>query len=183
MSIVELKVAKVRLHFAILCVRIRFHVYMLFAAMGLLIDELPGKSRTGKVAGFAALVLVVSATGLLASEPFVRAVAGFVTGGLLVVPVSAASGLLWAYREGRSTPKRAPLRGLIRLADWLGLETRRAIKALAGDYAAEIRRLRRERRHWAAKWNHCLAWGYAVWYVFRSPFDMLVRYLVRALRG
>lgn len=82
-------------------------------------------------------------------------------------------------RRRRSTP----LRGLTRFADLFGLQTRKAIKSLAGDYAVEVRRLRRERRPWMARWSVVLAWGYALWYVFRSPVDWAVSYVLKSLRG
>jgi hypothetical protein len=78
---------------------------------------------------------------------------------------------------------RHPLYGLVRLADFFGLETRAAIKALAGDYDAEIRRLRSEGRVVAARWNEWLAWGCAIRYVFRGALEQLLRYFVKSLGG
>lgn len=79
--------------------------------------------------------------------------------------------------------RKPPLRGLVRFADLFGLETRKAIKAMAGDYHVEIRRLRRERRWAMARWNAVLAWGYAGWFVLRSPVDKLTQYATKAWRG
>lgn len=78
--------------------------------------------------------------------------------------------------------RRPPLRSLCRVADFFGLETRKAIKALAGDYEPEIRRLRRERRSHAARWNVILAWLYAIWMVLKSPWEWVVRHVLNALR-
>jgi hypothetical protein len=84
-------------------------------------------------------------------------------------------------RSSMRARRRQPLRTLARWADCFGLPTRKAIKALVGDYAVEIRRLRRERRKWMARWNVCLAWGFATWYVIRGPFDAVVQYLVKSI--
>ncbi len=79
--------------------------------------------------------------------------------------------------------QRPPLRGLVHVADVLPIPTRKAIKAMAGDYVDEVRRLHAEGRPGMAKWNVVLAWGCAAWYVLRSPFDWIVSLLLKNLRG
>jgi hypothetical protein len=61
-----------------------------------------------------------------------------------------------------SRSKRSPMRGIQRFADFLGLRARKAVKALAADYEVEIKRLKREDRHWAVRWNIALAWAAAI---------------------
>ncbi len=78
---------------------------------------------------------------------------------------------------------RQPLRGLIRFADLFGLHSRRAIKELAGDYAVEVKRLRRERRYGMARWNSFLAWCYAGWYVLQAPVAWAVQVARKMLKG
>lgn len=92
-------------------------------------------------------------------------------------------GLSGDIRWGGARRRGPPLRGLVRFADWFGLDTRKAIKALAGDFSVEIRRLRRERRDYVANWNLILAWGYAIWYVFRAPFDFILNTATRLFKG
>jgi hypothetical protein len=75
------------------------------------------------------------------------------------------------------------LRNLTNFADFFALPTRKVIKALAGDYDAEIRRLRQARRPFAARWNMGLAWGVALWYVLRSPVDRVLQYLIKSFKG
>lgn len=74
-----------------------------------------------------------------------------------------------------------PLRLLIRAADFVGLKARRQIKAMAGDMDVEIRRLRRERRPIAVRWNIAQAWFYAAQIVFRSPLESLAGLIRRQL--
>lgn len=76
---------------------------------------------------------------------------------------------------------KPPLKGLIRFADFTGLKTRKQIKAMAGDMDVEIRRLRKAHRRIAARWNVCMAWGYAMYYVARSPLDKLAAYLLHKI--
>lgn len=78
-------------------------------------------------------------------------------------------------RLSTTSRSRPPLRSLVRIADLFGIGTRKAIKAMAGDYDVEIRRLRRERRSAAAKWNVMLAWGTALSILLRSPFTFLLK--------
>lgn len=86
--------------------------------------------------------------------------------------------------QQRSKRKQTPnLRSLVRFADFFGLHTRKAIKALAGDFSAEVQRLKRARRPHMARWNVCLAWLYTFWIVAKAPMDMLLRYLVKAFGG
>jgi hypothetical protein len=88
------------------------------------------------------------------------------------------------YRVSDDKPTAKPsLKGLERFADWFGIPTSKALKGLAGDYSAEIERLWGEGRTHAARWNMALAWGYSLWYVARSPFDSLVRYVMKSFRG
>jgi hypothetical protein len=84
--------------------------------------------------------------------------------------------------EPRSEPEPT-LQGLFRFADWFGLNTRKAIKALAGDYEVEIRRLRQEGRPGVAQWNSVLAWGYALVLVLKSPVSWVVSRALNAFRG
>lgn len=83
-------------------------------------------------------------------------------------------------RRKRRSP---PLRQLVRLADFLPLTSRKQVKAMAGDYYAEIIRLRRERRYKAARWNEVLAWGYTAWYVLRGPIDQLISTVRKVVKG
>jgi hypothetical protein len=80
-------------------------------------------------------------------------------------------------------PKRPKLGALNRMADYLGLELRKRIKALAGDYDAEIQRLYSEGRYRAAQWNKWLAWGYAGFYVLRAPIDWLSSFVIAKFTG
>lgn len=86
----------------------------------------------------------------------------------------------------KSEPRRRSkpaLRGLIRVADLFGLQTRKQIKAMAGDFQAEITRLRRARRPMYARWNAVLAWGYAIYFVLRAPVDKLLSIVRRSMLG
>jgi hypothetical protein len=87
--------------------------------------------------------------------------------------------------EHFESPKadRADLDRLIRLSDFIGLITRKEIKALAGDYCAEIMRLRKGGRVLAARWNVCLAWYYTLGLIVRSPFARALQYLIKTFRG
>ena len=84
---------------------------------------------------------------------------------------------------GKNRSRTASLKGLIRFADLFGLGTRRSIKALAGDYDIEIRRLLRERRPHMARWNAGSAWGYALWSVLGAPSDRLVGFAIKLWGG
>ena len=75
------------------------------------------------------------------------------------------------------------LKRISNFADFWGLGLRKRIKATAGDFDAEIRRLHKEKRFRMAKWNVILAWGYAIWYVLRGPYDLVKGALVKALKG
>lgn len=80
-------------------------------------------------------------------------------------------------------PQRPTLTGLTQFADWCPLDLRKRLKALAGDYDAEIIRLHGDARYPAARWNKFLAWTYALWYVLRSPLDRAAEILVKAFTG
>lgn len=89
-----------------------------------------------------------------------------------------------ARRAGAGSKRRKPpLSGLIRLADILPLPTRKKLKALAGDYDPEIRRLRRAHRHRAATWNSVLAWLIAIRIVLGAPVEWALRVLLKLFRG
>jgi hypothetical protein len=79
----------------------------------------------------------------------------------------------WAETaSGRAYPRRESSLGtLARFAELFPASTAKAIRALAGDYDDRIRGLRRDHRNWAARWSVGLAWGCAMWYVLRWPFD------------
>ena len=47
----------------------------------------------------------------------------------------------------------------------------------------EVKRLHKEKRYRMAKWNVFLAWGYAIWYVLRGPWDFVRDVLVKAMKG
>lgn len=79
--------------------------------------------------------------------------------------------------------QRPQLHGIVQFADWLPLELRKRVKALAGDYDAEIGRLHDQGRYRVARWNRALAWIYALWYVLRSPVDRIMGLLVKAFTG
>lgn len=85
--------------------------------------------------------------------------------------------------HSRLKGRRLPLRGLVRLADFLPLPTRKKVRALAGDYDLEIRRLRRARRHSAATWNSALAWLIAIRIVLGAPVEWVLRVLLKLFRG
>lgn len=82
------------------------------------------------------------------------------------------------------TRKRQPpsLRGLVHFADWLGLDLRKRINALAGDYDAEIRPLCRDDSYITARWNKALAWAFALWYIGRVPWDWIRGLLMLAVK-
>lgn len=75
------------------------------------------------------------------------------------------------------------LKSVAAFADLWGLELRKRIKSMAGDYDIEIRRIHKEKRYRMAKWNKVLAWGYAIWYVLRGPYDLVRGALVKAMKG
>jgi hypothetical protein len=83
----------------------------------------------------------------------------------------------------KDPPTRSVLYALVRVADVLPIATRKAIKALAGDYMHEVQRLYSEGRPGMAKWNVCLAWCCAAWYVLRSPVDWVLAYVLKSMRG
>lgn len=76
-----------------------------------------------------------------------------------------------------------PLRLLIRAADFVGLKARKQIKAMAGDMDVEIRRLRRQRRPFAVRWNIAQAWFYAGQIVLRGPLESVVKLVQRQFLG
>lgn len=78
---------------------------------------------------------------------------------------------------------RASLKAMSHFADFFPLELRKRIKALAGDYEVEIKRLHKEKRYKTARWNKVLAWGYAIGYVLRGPFDWFAEALIKSWKG
>lgn len=81
-------------------------------------------------------------------------------------------------------PSQPPsIKGILHFADFFGLATRKSIKAMAGDYDDEIRRIHADGRVWTAKYNKLLAWGYALWYVLRGPLDGAVQYLMGSFKA
>lgn len=83
-------------------------------------------------------------------------------------------------RAGNSLqrPLKPKLEQLTKFADLFGLNLRKRLKALVGDYGVEIERLHRAGDYKMARWQKTLAWGYALWYVARGPIDMAVGYVV-----
>lgn len=80
--------------------------------------------------------------------------------------------------------RRQPsLKGISNFADFFGLGLRKRIKAVAGDYEVEIKRLHKEKRYKTAKWNKALAWSYAIWYVLRGPVDWFAETLIKSWKG
>jgi hypothetical protein len=72
---------------------------------------------------------------------------------------------------------------LMKRADWFPLELRKKLRAMAGDYDAEIRRLHVEERFRAARWNGFMARWCFWWYVLRGPVDWAVGLLVKTFTG
>ena len=77
--------------------------------------------------------------------------------------------------------KTSPVRGIVRMADILGLGLRREIKAMAAEFEVEIKRLRRERRPAMARWNIILAWATAVQLCFLAVPEKLRGWIRTAL--
>lgn len=75
------------------------------------------------------------------------------------------------------------LKNISNFADFFGLELRKRIKAVAGDFEVEIQRLHKEKRFRTAKWNKALAWSYAFWYVIRGPIDWLAEAVIKPWKG
>lgn len=73
--------------------------------------------------------------------------------------------------------------GISNFADFWGLGLRKRIKACAGEFDVEVKRLHKEKSYRMAKWNVVLAWGYAVWYVVRGPWDWVFGALIKALKS
>ena len=87
-------------------------------------------------------------------------------------------------RRPRVRRKSAPsLQHILNFADFWGLGLRKRIKACAGEFDVEVNRLHKEKRYRMAKWNVVLAWGFAIWYVLRGPYDLVKGALVKALKG
>jgi hypothetical protein len=94
------------------------------------------------------------------------------------------------WSEYRSKPqrrtvmrKRPSLKSLTYFADLWPLGLRRRLKALAGDYDADIRAMHKQHRYRMARWNALLAWGHALWYVVRGPVDGIVTWAIKAWKG
>lgn len=110
---------------------------------------------------------------------------------LLTVGVAACGVILgqlfdrvWRARTNQKPKPITPsLKSISNFADFFGLGLRKKIKAMAGDFDIEIQRLRKEKRFKTAKWNKALAWGYAVWYVLRGPFDWIVETFIKSKKG
>ena len=83
----------------------------------------------------------------------------------------------------KAAPKKPSLRGIVRFADALPLGLRKRVKAMAGDYDAEIALLHKQRRYRMAKWNARLAWLTAAWMVLRAPLDALKSWVMKATIG
>ena len=73
--------------------------------------------------------------------------------------------------SGAAPVKPPSISRLSRLADITPLRLRKKIKALAGDYQAEIDSLSLQGRFRMAKWNKCLAYLNCIALVLRSPVD------------
>lgn len=92
--------------------------------------------------------------------------------------------LKWKLGGSRKLQIHPPsLNRVSNFADFWGLGLRKRIKAVAGDYDVEVKRLHKEKRYRMAKWNVVLAWGYAIWYVLRGPYDLVKGAMVKALKG
>lgn len=89
----------------------------------------------------------------------------------------------WLLPASCACRQRLSLDRLSRFADWFPLDLRKRLKALAGDYDAEIVRLHAEGRSSVARWNKCLAWCYAICYVARGPFDRIASLFVKGNAG
>lgn len=85
--------------------------------------------------------------------------------------------------EEPAEPTKPSLQPICDFADLFGLQVRKKIKAVAGDYDEEIARLHKQRRYKTAQWNRILAWGYAILYVLRGPLDWVTDYLISAVKG
>ncbi|MDP2034178.1 MAG: hypothetical protein Q8K29_12270 [Polaromonas sp.] len=81
-------------------------------------------------------------------------------------------------------PQQLPrLDSLNSIAEWLPLGMRKKIKAMAADYADEIRCIHARGEYRKAQWNKRLAWGYAIWYVVRGPVDAVKDWLIASFKG
>ena len=107
--------------------------------------------------------------------------------GLTSICLGAVIGMLMFERARGAARKSAhqppSLLGISNFADFWGLGLRKRIKACAGELDVEVKRLHKEKRYRMAKWNVVLAWGYAIWYVLRGPYDLVRGALVKALKG
>lgn len=93
------------------------------------------------------------------------------------------AGKMVSWRFQARARKRPSLKGLQNFADYLPLEMRKTVKAMVGDFDAEIMRLHKQHRYGAARWNKGLAWSYAVWYMARGPLDWVISKFVKAHTG
>jgi hypothetical protein len=110
----------------------------------------------------------------------------------LVVSLMATTGTAWTLlllitrKLGGSRKSQIHPPSLNRVsnfADFWGLGLRKRIKAIAGEFDVEVKRLHKEKRFRMAKWNVVLAWGYSIWYVLRGPYDLMKGALVKAMKG
>lgn len=128
-----------------------------------------------------------AAFGLVASWLDFSRASAFVLFGMFLGFLGLELILLILTIENRRvrTSKNPPpsLKSITNFADFWGLGLRKRIKATAGDFDVEVKRLHKEKRFRMAKWNVILAWGYAIWYVMRGPYDLVKGALVKALKG
>ncbi len=85
--------------------------------------------------------------------------------------------------EARKVPERPRLDGLTSFADICPRGLRGRLKAMAGDYDADIRAFHEQGKYKTARWNRMLAWATAAKMVLFGPFDALTQWAIKALRG
>jgi hypothetical protein len=85
--------------------------------------------------------------------------------------------------QSRTSSPSQPLHRLVDVLDFLPINLRKEVKAMATDYEPEIRRLREAHRPRAAKWNQYLAWGTAIGMVLKRPFQLVTWWLRKTLTG
>ena len=71
---------------------------------------------------------------------------------------------------------------LICIADFLPTALRKKVRAMVCDYDEQIRTLFKKKRYKAARWNQCMAWGFAIWYVLRGPTDAVFSWAIGLLK-
>lgn len=85
--------------------------------------------------------------------------------------------------HSNTVPSRPSLGALVSTAEWLPLDMRNKIKAMAADYDHEIREFHQRGEYKKARWNKTLAWSYACWYVLRGPVDAARDWISASLKG